>query len=116
MSGASRLELLAGDGVEQDLGRSGDGVERARDLRAGPALGVAGDVDRNRHVGAAQDHVVRHRIDEAAVDQHAPIQHDGLGEARQRSARRQRRDQWTGVQNHLLDGVEVGGDRQKAGF
>ena len=40
-------------------------------LGAGAALGVAGDVDRHRDVGAVHDHVVGHRIDVAAVDQHA---------------------------------------------
>src|SRR5438874_3462398 len=32
--GRCRLELLAGERVEQDLGRSGDGIEGARDLCA----------------------------------------------------------------------------------
>src|SRR5436853_6559920 len=47
--GRRRLELLAGERVEQDLGRSGDGIERARDLCTGAAPGMSRYVDGNRH-------------------------------------------------------------------
>ena len=48
-------------------------------LRAGPASGVAGHVDGDGDVGAVHDHVVGHRIDIAAVDQHAPVEHHRAG-------------------------------------
>src|SRR5262249_13026997 len=80
--GGGRLQLFAGEGVKQDLRRPGDGVESAGQLAARPSARLPGHVDGNRQVGAIEHNVVGQRVDEAAVDQRAPVEHHRAGEAR----------------------------------
>jgi hypothetical protein len=83
--GRYRFQLLAGDGVEQDLRGPGEQIEGLRRPCPGAALWIAGDIDRHGDVGPLHHHVVRHRVDVAAVDQQATLQRDGPRQAGQRS-------------------------------